>query len=235
MTAPRLRTQGRSAPRRGFSLTEASIVLGIIGLVLGAIWAAIAAVEDNVKSNDAATQLSVTMDRARAYYAGQNVTYAAVTAAKAAAGQGNLQIDPGAVPPPVLSSDPPPTVNDFAYYTPLILAAGVFPPDMLDAAGAKHPWGVGGSAQMALACGAACAAGNTVQIVVRYAGLLTSDICSDLVLKNSQPDVGLTKIMVNGSLPNGSAALPVNAADVSVACSGAATYTIDWYYNINGM
>ncbi len=43
----------RKQKRRGFTLTEIAIVLGIIGLILGAIWAAAAAVYSNMKVNSA--------------------------------------------------------------------------------------------------------------------------------------------------------------------------------------
>lgn len=42
---------GHAPKRRGFSLIEAAIVLGVVGLVIGGIWAAAATVNENMKVN----------------------------------------------------------------------------------------------------------------------------------------------------------------------------------------
>lgn len=49
----------RMLPRklRGFTLTEAAIVLGIVGLILGAIWVAAAAVYNNLRVSTTSNQL----------------------------------------------------------------------------------------------------------------------------------------------------------------------------------
>lgn len=49
----------RIMPRsmRGFTLTEAAIVLGIVGLILGAIWVAAAAVYNNLRVTSGSNQL----------------------------------------------------------------------------------------------------------------------------------------------------------------------------------
>ncbi|MFA4994201.1 MAG: prepilin-type N-terminal cleavage/methylation domain-containing protein [Bdellovibrionales bacterium] len=45
--------------RRGVSLVETSIVLAIVGVVLGAIWVAAASVREEQRDNDAVTQLQM--------------------------------------------------------------------------------------------------------------------------------------------------------------------------------
>lgn len=55
--------------KRGFTLTEIAIVLGIIGLILGAIWVAAAAVYNNLRVSKATTQLLQITQNVRALYA----------------------------------------------------------------------------------------------------------------------------------------------------------------------
>jgi len=57
--------QGR---RRAFSLIEAAIVLGIIGLVIGGIWAATNEVRQRNKANRAAENILFMVDKARRMY-----------------------------------------------------------------------------------------------------------------------------------------------------------------------
>jgi prepilin-type N-terminal cleavage/methylation domain-containing protein len=54
--------------KRGFTLTEIAIVLGIIGLILGAIWVAAAAVYNNLRVSHANTAVLQTAQAVRALY-----------------------------------------------------------------------------------------------------------------------------------------------------------------------
>lgn len=58
-----------SSAKRGFTLTEIAIVLGIIGLILGAIWVAAAAVYNNMRISTANTELLQITQAVRAMYA----------------------------------------------------------------------------------------------------------------------------------------------------------------------
>lgn len=60
--------------KRGFTLTEIAIVLGIIGLILGAIWVAAAAVYNNLRVSHANTQILQIAQGVRALYATSTVT-----------------------------------------------------------------------------------------------------------------------------------------------------------------
>lgn len=66
---------GRKTARaeRGFTLTEAAIVLGIMGLILGAIWVAAASVYDNLRVSTASNQLIQIVQAVRSMHATQNV------------------------------------------------------------------------------------------------------------------------------------------------------------------
>lgn len=53
--------------RRGFSLIEAAIVLGIVGLVIGGIWVAASAISHRQKDNDFRILYGQTLDLAQRY------------------------------------------------------------------------------------------------------------------------------------------------------------------------
>lgn len=62
------------AGRRGFNLIEAAIVLGVIGLVIGGIWVAAAAVQANLRKADASKGLIQIVQNVRNLYYGQSPT-----------------------------------------------------------------------------------------------------------------------------------------------------------------
>jgi len=57
---------------KGFTLTEIAIVLGIIGLILGAVWVAASAVYTNMRVSKALTETAHIVQAIRSVYAGQN-------------------------------------------------------------------------------------------------------------------------------------------------------------------
>lgn len=63
--------------RRGFTLTEAAIVLGIVGLILGAIWVAAAAVYNNLRVQKANTAILTVAQTIRSMHATQTAVQAA--------------------------------------------------------------------------------------------------------------------------------------------------------------
>ena len=50
--------------KRGFNLIEVAMVLGVVGLVIGGIWVAAAAVNENMKVNDTAAGILTACDKA---------------------------------------------------------------------------------------------------------------------------------------------------------------------------
>lgn len=60
-----------SRKTRGFTLTEVAIVMGVVGLILGGIWIAAAAVYTNHRVNTAYTQVMRIVQGTRALYASQ--------------------------------------------------------------------------------------------------------------------------------------------------------------------
>lgn len=68
----------RKAKRqRGFNLVEAAIVLGVVGLVIGGIWVAAAAVQSNLRKSDASKGLIQIVQNVRNLYYGQTPTVTA--------------------------------------------------------------------------------------------------------------------------------------------------------------
>jgi prepilin-type N-terminal cleavage/methylation domain-containing protein len=60
--------------KRGFTLTEIAIVLGIIGIILGAIWGAASAVYSNNKTQTAERGITATAQAVRSMFATSNST-----------------------------------------------------------------------------------------------------------------------------------------------------------------
>ena len=58
-------------PRRGFTLTEMAMVLGIIGVVLGGIWVAAASAHSSMLANTTAKQVVTLAQNVRSFYAGR--------------------------------------------------------------------------------------------------------------------------------------------------------------------
>jgi prepilin-type N-terminal cleavage/methylation domain-containing protein len=76
----------RARSSRGFTLTEAAIVLAIVGLVLSAIWAASTGVFGNMKSNDAQNGITLAAQQIHAMYGNSNDTGKAAAGTILAAG-----------------------------------------------------------------------------------------------------------------------------------------------------
>jgi type II secretory pathway pseudopilin PulG len=57
--------------QRGFNLIEAAIVLGIVGLVIGGIWVAASAVQENMRKSDASKGMIQMVQNVRNLYYGQ--------------------------------------------------------------------------------------------------------------------------------------------------------------------
>jgi Tfp pilus assembly protein PilE len=81
-----MRIRTRQQGQRGFNLIEAAIVLGIVGLIVGGIWVAAAAVYENLRTGRGTQQLLQTAQAIRSLHASQTtITTGDITASMAAA------------------------------------------------------------------------------------------------------------------------------------------------------
>jgi prepilin-type N-terminal cleavage/methylation domain-containing protein len=64
----------RRSRTRGFTLTELAMVLGVIGLIIGAIWSAASSVYQNKNTSTTVQQLTILVGRIRAMYPNGYVT-----------------------------------------------------------------------------------------------------------------------------------------------------------------
>ena len=61
--------------RAGFNLIEAAIVLGIVGLIVGGIWAAASSAYENMRQQTASKQLLSLVGNIRNYYQNANIDW----------------------------------------------------------------------------------------------------------------------------------------------------------------
>ena len=201
--------------RRGFSLAEFAIVLGIMGIVLGALWGVVSIVRENMKRGEMAEQMIAMVNNIRSFYMG-------TSAARTPAGS-------------VAESD----VTDY------LLKQGVLLSEQLRdrTAGtwvADHPWGATGASNTLLANGGIGVSGLDAGAVnvsnrafrIQLRGLKYSS-CVALAsrLSGSNP-MGLIAVHINGTLTN-----PITpdsaAANCNPAPAGTAN-TLDFLYALRG-
>lgn len=216
------------AARRGFTLIEAAITLGIAGLVVGAVWYGAARVQRSAAVNTAADQLYLIADNVRGIY---NSRQGIFTDNTAAGGCGA------------------------ANFNSRLSCQGAYPVDMTGGAGnfAFHAWDTAvanGSVQVepvdnALDNSAAVAPGVT-SFGISYLNL-PIDVCIALAAQHTVPDDRLKLKAVifrdNGgaidsshTTPDwgGANALPVSPTAAVAACRNAAgagnTATLEWVF-----
>jgi prepilin-type N-terminal cleavage/methylation domain-containing protein len=67
------RSLGGRRPTQGFTLTEIAIVLGIVGIIIGAIWVAAAMLYENNRTNEASTEVLTIVNNWRSIYGGKRM------------------------------------------------------------------------------------------------------------------------------------------------------------------
>ncbi len=71
---PKQEIMTRPAKEAGFNLIEAAIVLGIVGLIVGGIWAAAASAYENMRQQTASKNLLAFAQNVRGFYANSGAT-----------------------------------------------------------------------------------------------------------------------------------------------------------------
>ncbi len=205
---------------RGFTLTEAAIVLGIVGLILGGVWVAAASVYTNLRISRASEQLLSVVQGVRALYATSS-DFGAAVPWSVALGQTN------AVPADMLGKN---GANVVSIINPWAGIGGATP-----AFGTRIVQGQAASAAADAAPPGADAAGtgSASNFSVVFYGV-PQNACPDLVQKVSglSGNVGLTRVHINaGALTITPPAIPSIPAIVA-ACNGTSTNSISFTYNM---
>jgi type II secretory pathway pseudopilin PulG len=103
-------SKNQARPRRGFTLTEAAIVLGIVGLILGAIWVAAGAVYTNLRVNTTNRQMLAIAQAVRSLYSTQSTVETGVASTNAAQ---QIYVKAGVFPKDMLDNTlPDPNIRD---------------------------------------------------------------------------------------------------------------------------
>lgn len=201
--------------RRGFSLPEFAIVLGVIGLVLGTLWGIVAIVRENIKREEMTEQVAMMVKNIREFYLGRPVF-------ETPAGSGSFL--------------------DMTHY---LLSQNVLLPEQIrDRTAvplrADHPWGPAGASGSALSDGGlavdntnngASAISDKFRIQLRG---LSFPACVAMVAKLSGGTAlpGLTSVKVNGSGIRTPPVTPEQAAEDCIEDPGGDENKMDFVYRL---
>jgi len=197
--------------KRGFSLVEFAIVLGIMGIVLGALWGVVAIVRENVKRSAMSEQMVSIVTNIRSFYMGRS---------RVTDGAGN---------------------RDFVNLTHYLLQQGVLLSEQIRSRAAAtwvadHPWGPISASGAAMAAGGLAVTGDnqagvnvsTRAFRIQLRGLKYSS-CVALAskLSGSNPP-GLLEVHINTLLTS-----PVTPDAAAANCAALpADNTLDFLYSL---
>lgn len=187
----------RCKTTRGFSLTELAIVLGVMGIVIGALWGVVGIVRENMKRQEISSQVSVVVNKVRDFYISRTRVV----------NLANL-----------------PTYDAVTDY---LIRENIIPSEMVrdrTAAGllrADHPWGAVGADGVLIANGGFAIAGGgdpTDSFVIQLRGLgQASCIALSDKLTGANMPLGLERFTINAVAPF--LAFPVSPDAAAVPCN----------------
>jgi len=197
--------------RRGFSLIEFAIVLGIMGSVLGAMWGVVSIVNENVKRGEMSEQMIAMVSNVRSFY------------------MGRARVADGAA------------LSDADSVTDYLLRQGILLPEQIRSRTAAtwvadHPWGATGASGAVLAHGGIGVSGfsvagtdvSTNAFLIELRGLKYAS-CVALATKLSGPNpMGLIEVHINNTLTS-----PVTPDSAAVSCEDLpAENTLSFLYTL---
>ena len=197
---------GREKEEQGFTLTEIAIVLGIIGLILGAIWVAAAAVYTNMRTSKTTTELLDVVQNVRKMYATSGT------------------VDPGADMT---------TFGVQAGKTLTYIQGGVFPADTLNAAATavQDPW----NGYIAVRSGTAIVAGDSFQVAFDAVPTQACiNVITSTTGVGRDPGLIGVSTAAAGALPalTYNTAMPVLASTSQTLCTLAATQSMGFTFKL---
>lgn len=189
---------------RGFSLTEFAIVLGVMGVVLGALWGVVGIVRENMRRHEATSQVVVIVSKVRDLY------------------MSRIRI---ATPPNAAPANP--NSSTYPDVTDYLIRQNVIPSEMVrdrTAAGllvADNPWGSVGANGVLIANGSVAVAGAadpTQSFLIQLRGLARAS-CIALADKLSGPNMplGMESLTINVGAPI--SAFPVSPDTAAAPCN----------------
>lgn len=205
----------RNIARKGFTLAEMAIVLGIVMVVFAAVFGVAQTARNRADINVASNQILQIISNMRDYYMSGKSTAATPS-------MGEL-IQAGVFPVDMLDAQP---------------AQGQLPSASAHVHHVWSPSGSGHSVQITKVSMFNNPAPGGVAFVLQYAHV-PSDVCIELVNNNSTPgpETGLVEVIVNGKPFSASGTglpLPPPKKDLVEACtSGNREATIEWSFEIS--
>ncbi|MDR3425563.1 MAG: hypothetical protein P4M13_10920 [Alphaproteobacteria bacterium] len=214
----------RKHPIRGFTLVEFAIVLGVIGAIMGGIWAMSGSMRNNTKQEKFSEMLTTTVGNIRGHYAGK-AYFESHAVATMMPKLTSMNVFPGDA---VYQNGGYSVVDN-----PFGSILGTYNSSFYVCGWMANPT----AAQSK--CDTTSPPGTLVATPLFAIESLFSDVasCGNAVVMNSNPATlpGLVAVYVNGNKDGGTTALPISPAVANLGgnCGSSGTKVVDFVFRLN--